>query len=272
MPVIPSIILSASILCGTQTPYAVLNKIDCVKYENVSVESLKDILKDLGIAFDGGTCEPTAAPDSSPSAEPTAVPTEEPETEPTAEPTEKPTAVPAEKPTAEPTEKPTAVPTAKPTAEPTAVPTAKPTAAPTAEPTAKPTAAPVQTPSTASEFASEVVRLVNEERAKAGLSALTTDATLTAAANKRAVETADVFSHTRPNGESCFTVLSEYGIKYKTAGENIAYGQKTPEAVVNAWMNSAGHRKNILSSSFTKIGVGIYKSGNTYYWTQMFIG
>lgn len=119
-------------------------------------------------------------------------------------------------------------------------------------------------------YASEVLRLVNVERAKAGLGALTTNSTLTAAANKRAQETKQSFSHTRPNGTSCFTVLGEYGISYRTAGENIAYGQKTPQEVVNGWMNSPGHRANILKSSFGKVGIGVYESNGVIYWTQLF--
>jgi len=121
-----------------------------------------------------------------------------------------------------------------------------------------------------SSYAGEVLRLVNVERAKAGLPALTTNSTLTAAANKRAQEIKQTFSHTRPNGSSCFTVLGEYGVSYRTAGENIAYGQKTPQEVVNGWMNSPGHRANILKSSFGKVGIGVYESGGVYYWTQLF--
>ncbi len=127
------------------------------------------------------------------------------------------------------------------------------------------------TGTTESEYIAEVVRLVNEERAKEGLSALKTDSSVQAAAQVRAVETATLFSHTRPNGTSCFTALQEAGVTYSSAGENIAYGQQTPEAVVSAWMNSSGHRANILNSSYTTIGVGCYKSGNTYYWSQFFI-
>ncbi len=121
-----------------------------------------------------------------------------------------------------------------------------------------------------SAYAAEVVRLVNEERAKEGLAALKTDAAVQSAAQIRAKETVTLFSHTRPDGSSCFTALQSAGAKYSTAGENIAYGQKTPAEVVNAWMNSEGHRANIMNSSFTTIGVGCYKSGNTYYWSQFF--
>ncbi len=121
-----------------------------------------------------------------------------------------------------------------------------------------------------SQYVAEVVRLVNAERAKEGLSALKSDSTVQSAAQVRAQEIVSTFSHTRPNGSSCFTALEAAGVRYSGAGENIAYGQKSPEDVVNAWMNSPGHRANIMNKNFTTIGVGCYKSGNTYYWSQFF--
>lgn len=121
-------------------------------------------------------------------------------------------------------------------------------------------------------YEAEVLRLVNIERAKYGLSALSYDSGAAKAAHIRAKEIVISFSHTRPDGSSCFTAAQETGFTYRTAGENIAYGYATPEQVVTGWMNSEGHRKNILSSSFTKLGVGCYKSGNTLYWSQFFIG
>ena len=124
--------------------------------------------------------------------------------------------------------------------------------------------------SSESQYISEVVRLVNAERAKEGLAALQMDSSLNSAAQVRAKEIVRSFSHTRPNGSNCFTALSEAGIKYNGSGENIAYGQKTPAEVVNAWMNSAGHRANIMSTKFTKIGVGCHNSNGTYYWSQFF--
>jgi len=114
------------------------------------------------------------------------------------------------------------------------------------------------------------VQLVNLERANAGLPALTTLLALTAAANVRAQEIKQVFSHTRPDGTNCFTVLS--GIPHGTAGENIAAGQPMPAAVMQTWMNSDGHRANILDSHYTTIGVGVYISGGMVYWVQEFIG
>ncbi|HIT91005.1 MAG TPA: hypothetical protein IAC41_11395 [Candidatus Merdenecus merdavium] len=120
-------------------------------------------------------------------------------------------------------------------------------------------------------FAEQVVKLVNEERSKRGLSPLTLDRNIEAAALVRAKETETSFSHTRPNGSSFSTALKEQGITYMGAGENIAYGQRTPEEVMEGWMNSDGHRANILNASFTKIGVGYYQNSNgTNYWTQLF--
>lgn len=117
--------------------------------------------------------------------------------------------------------------------------------------------------------AQEVLRLVNEIRAENGLGALTTESALTRAANKRADEIVESFSHTRPNGESCFTVLEEYNISYMGAGENIAMGYTSAQAVVEAWMNSEGHRANILNASYTKLGVGYDPDTNS--WVQLFI-
>jgi len=121
-----------------------------------------------------------------------------------------------------------------------------------------------------SQYISEVIRLVNVERAKEGLSALSTNSTIQAAAQVRAQEIVTSFAHTRPDGSSCFTALDQGGVSYSGAGENIAYGQPTPAAVVDAWMNSPGHRANIMNASFTTIGVGCYNSGGTYYWSQFF--
>ena len=118
----------------------------------------------------------------------------------------------------------------------------------------------------------QVVELVNKERNKNGLASLTMDSELNRAAAVRAKETAQSFSHTRPNGSSCFTALDEIGYSYSSAGENIAMGQSSPSEVVKAWMNSEGHRANILNSSFTKIGVGCHSNGSTLYWSQFFAG
>ena len=121
-------------------------------------------------------------------------------------------------------------------------------------------------------YENEVIRLVNEERAKQGLKALTANWELSRVARYKSQDmvTNKYFSHTSPTYGTPFQMIKNFGISYRTAGENIAYGQRTPQAVVNAWMNSSGHRANILNSSYTQIGVGYVASGN--YWTQMFIG
>lgn len=121
-----------------------------------------------------------------------------------------------------------------------------------------------------SSYAVQVVSLVNAERAKQGLSALTVSTKVQQVAQTRAGELKSSFSHTRPSGASCFTALTEAGVPYTRAGENIAYGQSSPAAVVQAWMNSSGHRANILSSSFTTIGVGCTVVNGTSYWAQLF--
>lgn len=121
-------------------------------------------------------------------------------------------------------------------------------------------------------YENEVIALCNAERAKYGLAALTKRDDAAKAAEIRAKEIVQSFSHTRPDGTSCFTVCKQLGITYRSAGENIAYGYRTPAQVVNGWMNSEGHRKNILSASFKSIGVGCYQQGGTLYWSQMFLG
>lgn len=158
--------------------------------------------------------------------------------------------------------------------EPAVKPT-QPVVAPT-EPTVKPTEPVVPTQPQGSEFntayEAEVLRLINIERAKYGLDALSMDDGAVKVAHLRAKEIVQSFSHTRPDGSSCFTAAKEFGVSYRTAGENIAYGYKTPEQVVTGWMNSQGHRKNILSSSFSKIGIGCYENRGVLYWSQFFIG
>lgn len=113
-------------------------------------------------------------------------------------------------------------------------------------------------------YAMNVANQVNQERAKLGLGALRIDPTLTAAAQKRAMEIVQKFSHTRPDGSSWRTVSSA------AYGENIARGQKTPDKVMAAWLTSSGHRANILRASYGSIGVACVKSGNVYYWVQLF--
>ncbi len=121
-----------------------------------------------------------------------------------------------------------------------------------------------------SNYASEVLRLVNLKRTEAGLSSFTTESKLTQAANKRAVEIVSKFSHDRPDGSQFFTVFAEYGVNPQSGGENIAYGQQSPAAVVKAWWDSPGHRANILNAKFNKLGVGVHEVNGTIYWSQLF--
>ncbi|MDZ5474633.1 CAP domain-containing protein [Bacillus sp. 31A1R] len=123
-----------------------------------------------------------------------------------------------------------------------------------------------------SAYEQKVVELTNQERAKYGLVGLKIDAALSKVAREKSsdMQRNNYFSHTSPTYGSPFDMMKKFGITYRTAGENIAMGQRTPEEVVKAWMNSEGHRKNILNANFTHIGVGHVASGN--YWTQMFIG
>ena len=121
-------------------------------------------------------------------------------------------------------------------------------------------------------FERRVVELVNAERAEAGLAALKINEKLSSVAREKSADMQrnGYFSHTSPTYGSPFDMLRKFGISYNTAGENIAMGYSSTETVVNGWMNSAGHRANILSSAFTEIGVGHVANGN--YWTQLFIG
>lgn len=120
-------------------------------------------------------------------------------------------------------------------------------------------------------YAEQVVKLVNEERAKAGLHALQIDTEVAVAATVRAKEIQTSFSHTRPDGRKFSSVLTDANIRFTGAGENIAWGQTSPEKVMEAWMNSEGHRANILNAKFTKIGVGhLQNASGTNYWVQLF--
>lgn len=121
-------------------------------------------------------------------------------------------------------------------------------------------------------YEEEVIRLVNEIRVQNGLPKFTTNWELSRVARYKSQDMKDknYFSHTSPTYGSPFDMIKSFGISYRTAGENIARGYSTPKAVVDGWMNSPGHRANILNASFTQIGVGYVQSG--HYCTQMFIG
>ena len=157
---------------------------------------------------------------------------------------------------------------------------------PVLSPTTAPTAAPTQATADSSQdivsqanalsaaniaYYSEILELVNNIRAEAGVSPLTLDTTLCQAATVRAIEmdNTGVFSHTRPDGTDCWSVFKLYGITYRTCGENIAMGQRTPAQVVESWRNSPGHYANMVKAGFGKLGVGMSNS-NRIYWVQMF--
>lgn len=122
-----------------------------------------------------------------------------------------------------------------------------------------------------SEFEKQVVDLTNAERTKAGLKPLEMHTPLMAVAHAKSADMAknNYFSHTSPTFGSPFDQIKSAGISYRSAGENIAQGQRTPQQVVQAWMDSPGHRQNIMNANFTHIGVGFVEEG--YYWTQQFI-
>lgn len=126
-----------------------------------------------------------------------------------------------------------------------------------------------------SEFEKQVFNLVNEERSKNGLSPLTWNNSVAdvARAHSKDMGERNFMSHTNPDGLSPFDRLKNAGISYTMAAENIAAGQSTPQQVMQSWMNSDGHRKNILNPNLTQIGIGYYNSGSSYkhYWTQCFI-
>ena len=128
----------------------------------------------------------------------------------------------------------------------------------------------IQNENTYTDLINEVYEITNNYRSLVEVSSLTLDSSLVEAANIRAKELSDSFSHTRPNGSSCFTVLSELGISYGTAGENIAAGYSSSQSVMEGWRSSSGHYQNIISSKFKKIGIGVNIINNQYYWVQIF--
>ncbi len=120
----------------------------------------------------------------------------------------------------------------------------------------------------------QVIALVNKQRVSAGLAPLKTNWELSRVARYKSQDMINkhYFAHQSPTYGSPFNMMETFGIRFSAAGENIAYGQRTPAEVMNAWMNSPGHRNNILSPIYNQIGVGVAKASNgTLYWTQMFI-
>ena len=206
-------------------------------------------------------------PESTPN-NPSTTPQQKPESTPST-----PSTTPQQKPESTPST-PSTTPQQKPESTPS-TPSTTPQQKPESTPS-KPSTTPEQKPSTDfSSYQQQVLDLVNAERTKRGISALTLDSNLSSVATKKSQDMVNknYFDHTSPTYGSPFDMMKQFGISYRTAGENIAKGQKTPQEVVTAWMNSEGHRKNILNPNFTNLGVGIAKdSKGTTYWTQMFIG
>lgn len=135
-------------------------------------------------------------------------------------------------------------------------------------------AAPAESKSATGSYEAQVVELVNKERAAQGLPALKFNAELSKVAEAKAADLRDknYFSHTSPTYGSPFDMMKSFGIRYTAAGENIAKGYMNPTSVMNGWMNSPGHKANILNSNFTEIGVGYVSGSNgSGYWVQMFI-
>lgn len=149
---------------------------------------------------------------------------------------------------------------------------AQPTPAPAQQAPAQQSQNNAQTSGSVSQYVQQVIDLTNAQRSKNGLPALKADTQLNGVAQKKSLDMQqnNYFSHTSPTYGSPFDMMRDFGVTYKSAGENIAQGQRTPQEVVTAWMNSEGHRKNILSANYTHIGVGFEQTGK--HWTQMFIG
>ena len=232
-------------------------------------ESLKGTLKELGITGGNGnvicppdTEKPVQKPDTPDTDTPDTPDTDRPGTPDTDQP-EKPGTPDAEKPG-------TGTPD-------TDIPDAEKPEVPDTPDTEKPGTPDTEEPDTdvsdgeLSSQAAAVLSLVNKERAKEGLPALKIDAKVTKAANVRAREIKKSFSHTRPDGSSYSTALKEQGVSYRMSGENIAWGQKTPEQVMNAWISSSGHRANIMNKNYKNIGIGYYEDEKgVKYWVQLF--
>ena len=119
-------------------------------------------------------------------------------------------------------------------------------------------------------FCDEVFRLTNQQRANYGLEPLKKMDKLSALAVQRAWENTVTYGHTRPNGTSCFTILKENGLNYLSCAENVAMGQLSPSEVVNGWMNSTGHRENILDPDLEYMGAGYYYENGRRCWSQLF--
>lgn len=252
---------------------------------SITSQARQQLVQKLMEKFDFSACLPDwDIPSLKPETKPEQTPDETPDNAPEEIPEEMPEEIPEEQPDETPDNTPDETPDEQPDETPEETPDEQPEETPDNTPQLPEGSRPEETPDNGTEqnpednnngtsqgdFASQVVALVNAERAKQGLSALTIDTKVQQAALVRAKESAQSFSHTRPNGSSFSTALTEAGVSYRTAGENIAYGQSTPQQVMNAWMNSSGHRANILNANYTTIGVGYTVINGTAYWAQLF--
>ena len=248
---------------------------------SITSQARQQLVQKLMEKFDFSACLPdwdipSLKPETKPEQTPDETPEEIPEEMPEQTPEEQPDETPDNTPDETPDEQPDETPEETPDEQPEETPDNTPQLPEGSRPEETPDNGTEQNPednnngTSQGDFASQVVALVNAERAKQGLSALTIDTKVQQAALVRAKESAQSFSHTRPNGSSFSTALTEAGVSYRTAGENIAYGQSTPQQVMNAWMNSSGHRVNILNANYTTIGVGYTVINGTAYWAQLF--
>lgn len=248
---------------------------------SITSQARQQLVQKLMEKFDFSAClpdwdipslKPETKPEQTPDETPEEIPEEMPEQTPDEQPDETPDNTPDETPDEQPDEQPDETPDEQPEETPDNTPQLPEGSRPEETPDNGTEQNPEDNNNGTSQgdFASQVVALVNAERAKQGLSALTIDTKVQQAALVRAKESAQSFSHTRPNGSSFSTALTEAGVSYRTAGENIAYGQSTPQQVMNAWMNSSGHRANILNANYTTIGVGYTVINGTAYWAQLF--
>ena len=244
---------------------------------SITSQARQQLVQKLMEKFDFSACLPDwDIPSLKPETKPEQTPDETPDNAPEEIPEEMPEETPEEQPDETPDNTPDETPDEQPDETPEETPDNTPQLPEGSRPEETPDNGTEQNPednnngTSQGDFASQVVALVNAERAKQGLSALTIDTKVQQAALVRAKESAQSFSHTRPNGSSFSTALTEAGVSYRTAGENIAYGQSTPQQVMNAWMNSSGHRANILTANYTTIGVGYTVINGTAYWAQLF--
>lgn len=273
VPLALAVVMTATASAGAAKVYTAEVSVSSL----VASQARQQLIQKLMEKVDFSACLPDwDIPSLKPETKPEQTPDEMPDSTPEEIPEEMPEEAPEETPDEQPEETPDEIPEETPDEQPDETPDNTPQLPEGSRPEETPDNGTEQNPednnngTSQGDFASQVVALVNAERAKQGLSALTVDTKVQQAALVRAKESAQSFSHTRPNGSSFSTALTEADVSYRTAGENIAYGQSTPQQVMNAWMNSSGHRANILNANYTTIGVGYTVINGTAYWAQLF--